>query len=169
MKLKEFQESREEMEKILSEETIGYLGLSLDDTPYVVPLNYAYIEGRILFHCALKGKKLEYLKRNKFVCFTVARQSGAIAQHEGEKTCHTDSASVMCFGNARIIEDIPERHKALNTFNKCFRPNSDEIALERTKSCYVVEIKINKMTGRRETNREDKKRTYTYWQYVFDG
>ena len=169
MKTKDFQESCEEMEKILREATIGYLGLCLDDTPYVVPLNYAYVEGKILFHCALKGKKLDYLKINRSVCFTVARQSGVIAQHEGEKPCHTDSASVMCFGDARIIEDIQERHEALNTFNKFFRPNADEIAVERTKSCYVVEIKINEMTGRMETNPRGKKRIYTYWQYTFDG
>ena len=37
-----FIESREEMEKLLREEEIGYLGLSLDGNPYVVPLNYHY-------------------------------------------------------------------------------------------------------------------------------
>lgn len=166
---KEFTESRDEMEKILSEESLGYLGLSIDDSPYVVPMNYAYINGKILFHCALKGKKLDYMKRNKFVCFTVARQSGAIEQHEGKKPCHTNSDSVMCFGNARIIEEITERHNALNAFTKCFRPDSEEITVKRTKRCYVVEIKINEMTGRQETNQEGKKRTYTYWQYKFDN
>jgi nitroimidazol reductase NimA-like FMN-containing flavoprotein (pyridoxamine 5'-phosphate oxidase superfamily) len=168
MKPKKFKESRKEIERMLAEESIGYLGLSLDGTPYVVPLNYAYVEGKILFHCALKGKKLDYLKKNKSVCFTVARQSGIIEQHEGEKPCHTDSASVMCFGEARIIEDISERHKALNTFKKCFEPNSDQITLERAKSCYAVEIRINEMTGRQETNLECKKNSFTYWQYRFD-
>jgi nitroimidazol reductase NimA-like FMN-containing flavoprotein (pyridoxamine 5'-phosphate oxidase superfamily) len=150
------------MEKILHEEVLGYLGLSLDDTPYVVPLNYAYTEGKILFHCALKGKKLDYLERNKTVCFTVARQRDTIEQHEEKDPCHIDSESVICFGNARIIEDIPERHKALNTFNERFDPGSDEISLKRTKGCYVVEIKINEMTGR-----QDKNQKCTYWRHRF--
>ena len=59
-----FIDSREEMEKILQEEEIGYLGLSLEGRPYVVPLNYSYGNGKIVFHCGLKGKKLDYLKSN---------------------------------------------------------------------------------------------------------
>ena len=64
MSAKQFHESREEMERILREENLGYLGLSLDGMPYVVPLNYVYVEGKIVFHCALAGKKLDYLKAN---------------------------------------------------------------------------------------------------------
>ena len=44
-----FIESRDEMEKLLREEEIGYLGLSLDGKPYVVPLNYHYSDGKIYF------------------------------------------------------------------------------------------------------------------------
>ena len=161
---KVFEESREEIERILNEETIGYLGLSVDDTPLVVPLNYVYIEGKILFHCALTGKKLEYIRRNDSVCFTVARQSGTIEQHEENNPCLIHSESVMCFGNARIIEELPERHNALNIFNKRFIPDADEVSLKRTKHCLVVEIKINMMTGRREVNQKRN-----YWEYRFSG
>jgi len=45
MQAREFLETRREMEALLREETIGYLGLAMDGAPYVVPLNYAY-EGR---------------------------------------------------------------------------------------------------------------------------
>jgi nitroimidazol reductase NimA-like FMN-containing flavoprotein (pyridoxamine 5'-phosphate oxidase superfamily) len=159
---KEFIEAREEMESILSECVLGYLGLSLDDTPYVVPLNYFYTEGKILFHCALEGKKLDYLKRNQTVCFTVARQFDAVEQHEEEDSCEINSESVMCFGKARIIEDIPERHKALNAFNQHFDPGSDEITLKRTKGCCVVEINIDEMTGKQVINQKS-----TYWRYRF--
>ena len=48
MSSKDFIESREEIEGILKQETIGYLGLSSDGMPYVVPLNYGYIEGFLL-------------------------------------------------------------------------------------------------------------------------
>ncbi len=49
MPSKKFSESREEMERILREERLGFLGLALDGMPYVVPLNYAYVEGKIIF------------------------------------------------------------------------------------------------------------------------
>ena len=84
MSSREFIASRTEMEEILHEETIGYLGLSLAGKPYVVPLNYAYVEGKILFHCALTGMKLDYLRENPQVCFTVGRQSGEVYHHPGK-------------------------------------------------------------------------------------
>ena len=66
-----FVESRDEMEDLLCEESVGYLGLSMDGQPYVVPLNYAYVENKILFHCALEGKKLDCIRANPQVCLNL--------------------------------------------------------------------------------------------------
>ena len=163
MQSREFIESRPEMEKLLREETIGCLGLSVDDHPYVVPLNYAYVDGRILFHCAMTGKKLDYVKRNQQVCFTVGRQFGEIRRHAEGDPCHVDSDSVICFGRARVIEGLEERKKALDTFNHCFQPDAKEISLKAAEKCCAVEIKITEMTGRRE-----RERKRTYWRYSFE-
>lgn len=161
MQSRDFIESRQEMEELLREETIGYLGLSMDGDPYVVPLNYAYVEGSILFHCAMTGKKLDYLKRNQQVCFAVGRQSGDIRRHGEGNPCHVDSDSVLCYGRARIIEDLQERKQALDTFNHSFQPEAEEITLDAAGKCCAVEIKIIEMTGRRERER-------TYWRYRFE-
>ena len=151
------------MEAILQEETIGYLGLSLDGQPYVVPLNYGYVEGKILVHCALTGMKLDYIQANPQVCFTVGRQSGEVRRHAEGDPCHIDSDSVICFGRARIIEDLEERQAALDAFNHCFRADAKGISLESTANCCAVEIQISEMTGRRERERER-----TYWRYRFE-
>ena len=159
-----FIESREEMEKLLREEEIGYLGLSLDGRPYVVPLNYTYFEGKIFFHCSLKGKKLDSLKANPQVCFTVARQLAEVREHFGGDPCHVDSDSVICYGRARMLEKLDERIKALSAFNRRFRPNAPDVTEERIKNCGVVEITISEMTGRRE-----RERKRTCWRYVFSS
>ncbi len=163
MQSREFLESRQEMERLLREETIGYLGLSMGDNPYVVPLNYAYVDGRILFHCAMTGKMLDYLKRNQQVCFAVGRQSGEVRRHAEGNPCHVGSDSVSCYARARIVEDLEERKEVLDTFNRCFRPDAEEIALEEARKCCAVVIKIIEMTGRRERERER-----TYWRYSFE-
>ena len=163
MSSREFETSRTEMEQILHEETIGYLGLSVDGQPYVVPLNYCYLDGRILFHCALTGMKLDYLQANPRICFSVGRQSGEVRRHAEGDPCHIDSESVICYGRARIVQDLQERKSSLDAFNRCFRLDADEISLEATAKCCAVEIKVTEMTGRRERERER-----TYWRYVFD-
>jgi nitroimidazol reductase NimA-like FMN-containing flavoprotein (pyridoxamine 5'-phosphate oxidase superfamily) len=156
-----FVESRDEMERLLHEEEVGYLGLSLGEKPYVVPLNYHYSEGRVWFHCGFKGKKLDYLKGNPQVCFTVARQTGQVREHAGDP-CHVDSDSVICYGRAKVVEDMSERGIALNSFNRSFRPGAADVALERVKNCCVVEITISEMTGRQE---RERKRTYRHYSF----
>lgn len=161
--LNEFIESREEMETILQDVVLGFLGMSIDGRPYVVPLNYAYMEGRILFHCALEGRKLDVLASNPNVCFSVANGPATeVVRHQKGDPCHTDSESVICYGTARIIEDEAERQVVLNSFNRHFRPDAKEITLAEVAGCGVVEITVSEMTGRREHNRK-----LTCWHYRF--
>jgi nitroimidazol reductase NimA-like FMN-containing flavoprotein (pyridoxamine 5'-phosphate oxidase superfamily) len=164
MSSKQFIDSRKEMEEILFEETVGYLGLSVAGQPYVVPLNYAYVEGRILFHCALTGAKLDHIRQNPQVCFTVGRQSGEVRRHAEADPCHVDSDSVICYGQARVIEDVEERKAVLNAFNDFYWPDAEEISLDSAEKCGAVEIVVSKMTGRRERERER-----IYWRSIFEN
>ncbi len=163
MQSREFLESRQEMEQILREETVGYLGVSQDEEPYVVPLNYAYVDGRILFHCSLTGKKLDYLRENPQVCFTVGRQTEEVRRHGEGELCHVDCDSVICYGRARIVEDVEERKEVLNAFNRCYQQIGGEITTAAAEKCGAVEIRIMEMTGRRE---REKKRIY--WKFRFE-
>jgi len=160
MSSREFIESRDEMETLLREEVIGYLGLSMDGQPYVVPVNYAYVEGKIYFHCALTGLKLDHIRSNPQVCFTVARQTGRVREHANQDPCHVDSDSVICYGTARIIDTPEGRKPALNAFNARFSPDAEPISLERAARCGVIVIDVAEMTGRRE-----RASVRVYWSY----
>jgi uncharacterized protein len=162
MASKEFVQSRVEMEEVLRREAWGCLGVcTADGHPYVVPINYAYVDGKVLFHCALEGKKLDCIRANPGVCFTVARQPGAVREHPGGAPCHVDNDSVICYGEARIVVDLQERVEVLNRFNRVFRPEAKDLSLERAAGCAAVEISIREMTGRRE---RDGQRTM--WRYI---
>ena len=156
-----FIEDREEMEHILSAEGLGFLGLTGPAGPYVVPLNYGYQPGRIIFHCALEGLKLDCLRAHPTVGFSVARQVGTVQPHFGTQ-CHVDNESVICTGQARVVDDLAEKTRLLNVFNRCFRPEAPDIPAERIHTCAVVEIRLTEMTGRREIARN-----VTYWRHRF--
>jgi nitroimidazol reductase NimA-like FMN-containing flavoprotein (pyridoxamine 5'-phosphate oxidase superfamily) len=159
---KEFVESTKDMEKLLTEERIGYLGMATDNTPYVIPLTYGYRKGKIIFHGSLKGKRLEILRKNPSVCFTVSRHFGKMVPHPQGSACHSDSDSVICYGKARIIDDLEERRIILNVFNRCLQPKAKELSLDEVKNCSAVEIQVEEMTGR--TERDSK---CTYWKHQF--
>ena len=111
--------------------------------------------------CALTGKKLDYIRANPDVCFTIARQSGQVRRHAEGDPCHLDSDSVICYGKAHIIDDVQERQAVLNEFNRCFNPDANDITLESAAKCGAVVIDITEMTGRREQEDET-----TYWRYA---
>jgi nitroimidazol reductase NimA-like FMN-containing flavoprotein (pyridoxamine 5'-phosphate oxidase superfamily) len=157
---KTFVESRREMEAILAGEQVGYLGLSKDGMPYVIPVTYGYATGKILFHGSLEGKRLDYIRANPQVCFTVARRFGPMVAHPQGASCHADSDSVVCYGTARIISDAEERRKVLNVFNRCLQPEAREINADEVAGCSAVEINVTEMTGREE--RDNK---CTYWKH----
>jgi nitroimidazol reductase NimA-like FMN-containing flavoprotein (pyridoxamine 5'-phosphate oxidase superfamily) len=155
--------NKEQMEEILRREKVGCLGISVDGGPYVVPLNYGYVDGRILFHCALTGRKLDGLAADPRVCFTVARQSGQVIRHPQGAHCPIETESVMCFGTARVLEDLNERARCLNELNQCLEPGADEIPVPIVPTCYAVEIRIAEMTGRRQRGLEQER-----WRHRFE-
>jgi nitroimidazol reductase NimA-like FMN-containing flavoprotein (pyridoxamine 5'-phosphate oxidase superfamily) len=157
-------QSKEEIEKILNKEIMGFLGLCSNGIPYVVPMTYGYSNGKILLHCALKGTKLEYIRMNPNVCFTVGWQSGKTIRHPQGASCKANHDSVICYGTARIIEDVDERCKVLNIFNRCLQPDAKEIEAGEVSKCLAIEIRINKMTSRQQR----KGLEHTYWEYSFE-
>ena len=147
---------KEQMEAILHDEDVGRLGLALDNEPYVVPINYTYVDGRILVHCALEGRKLDFIRKNPNVCFEVSRQEGRPTSHAGD-LCSAPFESVLCFGAARIIEDVHERRGLLSIFQERFSTPSKErepISRERAEKCGAIEIRVSRMTGRRRAGKE---------------
>jgi nitroimidazol reductase NimA-like FMN-containing flavoprotein (pyridoxamine 5'-phosphate oxidase superfamily) len=80
--------------------------------PCVVPLNFVYYDGRIFFHCAKEGKKLDNIKNNQKVCFEVDELTGI---KDAEKSCDFGAyyRSVIVFGETRIIDNIDLERQVL--------------------------------------------------------
>ena len=107
--------------KILDTAKVLHLGLSVNDEPYVVPMNYGYTmeAGRLVLylHSALQGKKLDMIRSNSRVFFELDCDR---MPFEGDKPCQYGLvySSVMGRGTARIIEDVEEKKKAMTILMK---------------------------------------------------
>ena len=53
------------IEKIIQKSKVCRLGLSLNDTPYIVPVCFGYRAKTLYFHSAQEGKKIDIIKKNK--------------------------------------------------------------------------------------------------------
>jgi nitroimidazol reductase NimA-like FMN-containing flavoprotein (pyridoxamine 5'-phosphate oxidase superfamily) len=97
------------------------LGLSENNKPYVIPLNYGYSFGNnmltLFFHGAKEGRKNEIIKTNNSACFEIDCGGSLI---EAEKACKHGYAfkSVIGFGEIVIVEARDEKNEALNHIMK---------------------------------------------------
>lgn len=102
-----------ECERILKERCVAVLALSGDDGyPYSVPVNYCYTDGKIIFHCAKVGHKLDAIRRSDKVSLCVIDKADVVPD---ELTSYY--RSVIVFGRARILEDAEEIRRAAETFS----------------------------------------------------
>lgn len=109
-----------ECETILQNGLTGVLAVSGDDGyPYAVPLNYVWLDGKIYFHCAKTGHKLDGIARNDKVSFCVVDQERIVAEKYT-----TAFSSVIVFGRAAIIEDADRKRHAIDRLTNRYVPEN---------------------------------------------
>jgi nitroimidazol reductase NimA-like FMN-containing flavoprotein (pyridoxamine 5'-phosphate oxidase superfamily) len=158
LRRKERAATKEEVDQILRTANVGRLGLSKNNQPYVVPLNFFYDEtGHIYVHSAESGMMIEFLISNPTVCFEVDEY---IATIPDEFTCKFDAAyrSVIVFGTARILTDLEQRTNALKLIVAKYAGREhaealDTVMVDKYRSSLgsettVIDMTIERVTGK---------------------
>jgi len=136
---------------------IGRLGTIRDDGyPMIKPLNFAYHEGRIFFHTAREGEKIDDIRRDNRVCFEVDLP---IAYVKGIcSPCRSEYLyrSVIIKGKAVIVEDDKERVFALHCLMKKYQPEGGyaEFPPEKLAITGIVRIDIEEMVGKEDLGKD---------------
>jgi len=109
----------ENIAKIIEQCTTCHVAM-MDDAgvPYVIPLSFGYsLKDGVLelyFHCAHVGKKLDCIRKNPNVAFSMCVEN-RIEIHE-DVYCKSGRfyASVVGQGEAEIVEDVAEKCRGLS-------------------------------------------------------
>ncbi len=147
MRRKEKRMSDEEIIELLKSGEEGILAtIGKDNYPYAVPLNYAYHDNDIYFHCATSGHKIDNINHNSKVSFCVVKDTQIVSEDFSTKF-----KSAVLFGTAQeILGD--EKKEGLMLLVR--RLSSDHIkagekyiknAIDKTK---VFKIKIEHKSGK---------------------
>ena len=111
----------EQIRHILDTGRVLHLGLSVNDEPYVVPMNYGYTmeDGKLVMylHSAVRGKKLDMIRANSKVFFEIDCDR---MPFEGRVSCQYGMvySSIMGRGTAVIVEDVEEKKQAMTLLMK---------------------------------------------------
>lgn len=141
--------SDEEGRDILMRASSGVLAVSGDEGwPYAVPLSFVYQEGKIFFHGAGSGHKLDAARRSPRASFCVVDRDDPVPE---EYT--TRYRSVIAFGTLRELTDEAEKRASIELLAKKNNPGDTPehrqryIDAEYAALC-MMELRILHLTGK---------------------
>lgn len=154
--MNEFREMRRKRQQLSEEESIGILQKSTsgtlaligdNDYPYAVPISYVYSDGKLYFHSALSGHKVDAIRNHDKASFCVIEQDDV-----QPKKYTTFFRSVIAFGRIHIIEDETVKLETARLLGNRYNPNDDEsLRLELEKSLArmcMIRFDIEHLTGK---------------------
>ncbi len=136
MRRKNQQLSQEECEQILSAGKRGVLAVLGDDGyPYAVPLDYVFDDGRLFFHSAVAGHKLDAILAYDKCSFCVLSEP---EENEGE--WWLTWRSVIAFGRVHVIDDEQRKLARLTEIGYKYFPSKEEAEGSAARSLNRVEM-----------------------------
>ena len=140
----------------------GVLAMTVDDQRYALPLNHAYKDGRLYFHCANAGRKLDAIRANPNVAYVVNTYYGDSVQRAEAMKCHGHWESVIAYGKARVVTEPEELIRTFRMYMAHYGRGDYQHGDELLQKTNVIVIEVERMTARREY---DEFRTdYWYWE-----
>lgn len=133
--------------EILQNEPRGVLAVLGDGGyPYTVPLNFVYEDGRLYFHCAKEGHKLDAVKACSKASFCVLDKG---VKSDADWSYYFNS--VICFGIVKILSEKNEILKKAKLLGMKYYPDEKEVDEEVKKfenRVCVLEMTIEHMSGK---------------------
>ncbi len=156
MSTQEFRKMRRQRQQLSDEESIGILKKATSGTlallgdggyPYAVPISYVYDDGKLYFHSALAGHKVDAIRACDKASFCVIDQDNV---KPAEYT--TYFRSVIAFGRIHIVEDEEEKLAIARILGNKYNPHQEE-ALQKElehglSRMLAIRLDIEHLTGK---------------------
>lgn len=128
---------------ILTRAKVCHIGISDQDAPYVVPLNFGYeLQDDVLtlyFHSAHEGRKIDLIQKNPSAGFAIDLANGLI---EAQSPCAYGYRyeSIIGEGVCTLVDDVEEKKLALRAIMRQQTQSDVSFSDEQAKSCAVFKI-----------------------------
>ena len=140
--------SCEESVSILESASSGVLAVLGDEGyPYTVPLSYVYREGKLYFHCASEGHKLDAIRGCDKASFCVIEKDDVVSEK-----FTTFYRAVVAFGRVKELKGV-ELYRAMKALAGKYSPKEtaasfDKEMAESLHHLCVLEFSIEHLSGK---------------------
>ena len=133
---------------VLKNAKVTRIAMSLDNNPYIVPMNFGFDGNNLYLHTGEFGKKIDILKKNDKVCFEMDINHELV---ESSEACKWSMRflSIIGYGKAIFLDEISQKIKALGLIMQQYS-NTDNWNFneEDINKVNIIKINIESISGR---------------------
>ena len=140
-----------EIEEILKTAQVCHVGMvDENNKPYVLPMNFGYLNKIIYLHSAPDGKKIDILTKNNNICisFDIDQKLKFRDEHVA---CSWGMRfrSVILSGKVIFIDDNDEKINCLNIIMKQYTEIEFSYNLPAVKNVKIWKVEIEEISGKK--------------------
>lgn len=144
-----FIEDRKEIDEVIRSCKTCFLAMSVDNQPYVLPMNFALDGDSIILHSAMEGRMWETIKTNPQVCinWTLGEE---LAWQDERVGCsyRVKSKSVNVEGKVEFIDDFDEKYRCLSVLMKQYSDREFKFGTPAVKNVGIFKVQIENITAK---------------------
>ena len=144
-----FIENREEIDKIIRECKTCYLAMSVNDFPYVLPMNFALDGNSVILHSAQSGRMWETLKKNQYVCINWTLGED-LKWQDVRVGCsyRVKSKSVLVEGKVEFVDSFDEKTRCLKLLMSQYSDREFKFSKPSVENVGIIKVPIEKITAK---------------------
>ncbi len=146
-----FIQDQQEINDIINNCDHCFVGITEEDgSPYVFPMNFAYIDGHIILHSGPHGKHLKLLNKDNRACITFCTENNKIMFQHIDVACSYSmtSKSVLCKGHIEFIENFEEKSMLIQQFMYKYTNRKYKISTPAINNVKIWKMKPTSFTAK---------------------
>lgn len=134
--------------EILSKSEICRIALLDGNIPYIVPLNYGFLDNALYFHAASTGKKIDLIRKNNRVCFEI-EYAAEIVRNEQSCNWTTRYRSVIGTGTMQILTDDIQKKNGLDIIMAHYgKKENNQYQESNISRMVILKLNIDQVSGK---------------------
>ena len=144
-----FIENREKIDQIIRSCKTCWLAMSVEDIPYVLPMNFALDGNSVILHSAQSGRMWETLKENQNVCINWTLGED-LAWQDVKVGCsyRVKSKSVLVEGKVEFVNDFEEKTRCLKLLMSQYSDREFKFSKPAVENVGIIKVAIEKISAK---------------------
>ncbi|HSM47847.1 MAG TPA: pyridoxamine 5'-phosphate oxidase family protein [Draconibacterium sp.] len=141
--------NREEIDQIIRSCKTCWLAMSVENIPYVLPMNFALDGNSVILHSAQSGRMWETLKENQNVCINWTLGED-LAWQDVKVGCsyRVKSKSVLVEGKVEFADDFEEKNRCLQLLMNQYSDREFKFSKPAVENVGILKVAIEKISAK---------------------